>query len=90
MGSKLKPLELMKDELETLLRGWATRRSIAQGLTKRAMIVLACAEGQSNTAVAARLGVSRSTVNKWRARFLRRRLDSLCDEPETWGPSYHH
>jgi hypothetical protein len=36
----------------------------------RARIVLACTEGGNNLAVAARLGVSRSTVGMWRARFL--------------------
>jgi transposase-like protein len=33
----------------------------------RARIVLACAQGGSNLAVAARLGVNRSTVSTWRA-----------------------
>ena len=37
-------------------------------------VVLASAEGGSNLAVAARLGVNRSTVTKWRARFLAARL----------------
>ena len=45
----------------------------------RARIVLACAEGRSNTAVTARLGVNRGTVVKWRARFLARRLDGQAD-----------
>jgi transposase-like protein len=45
----------------------------------RARIVLACADGGSNLAVAARLGVNRHTVSTWRARFLARRLDGLGD-----------
>jgi transposase len=48
--------------------------------------VLACAQGGSNTAVAARLGVSRTTVRKWRARFLHERLDGLPDEPRPGVP----
>jgi transposase len=48
--------------------------------------VLACAEGDSNTAVAARLGVARGTVTRWRARFLRDRLDGLVDEPRPGVP----
>jgi transposase len=51
------------------------------GLALRARIVLACAEGRSNTAVAARLGVNRATVTRWRARFLVGRLDGLTDGP---------
>jgi transposase-like protein len=38
-------------------------------------IIVACADGGPNSAVAARLGVNRCTVAKWRARFLARRLD---------------
>ena len=76
---------LTGDERRTL-ENWVRRRSTAQGLALRARIVLACAQGGSNTAVAARLGVSRTTVNKWRARFLRKRLDGLRDEPRPGIP----
>jgi transposase len=48
--------------------------------------VLACAQGGSNVAVAARLGVNRGTVAKWRARFLRDRLNGLPDEPRPGVP----
>jgi transposase len=48
--------------------------------------VLACAEGRSNTAVAARLGISRNTVLKWRGRLLARRLGGLGDEPRPGVP----
>jgi len=68
------------DEQHTL-ENWAKRRSTAQDLALRARIVLASAEGHNNIAAAARLGVSRNTVTKWRAWFLASRLDGLGDEP---------
>ena len=63
------------------LENWVKRRSTAQGLALRARIVLACAQGGSNLAIAARLGVDRKTVSRWRARFLQDRLDGLTDDP---------
>jgi transposase len=83
--SRLAPLVLTGDERRTL-ENWVRRRSTAQGLALRARIVLACAEGGPNVAVAARLGVDRKTVNRWRSRFLRGRLDGLTDDPRPGVP----
>jgi transposase len=83
--SRLERLVLSEDERRTL-ENWVKRRSTAQGLAVRARIVLACAQGGSNLAVAARLGVNRKTVGRWRARFLAGRLDGLRDEPRPGVP----
>src|SRR5213082_991704 len=83
--SRLEPLVLSEAERRTL-ENWAKRRRTAQGLALRARIVLACADGGPNLAVATRLGVNRGTVSKWRARFLRERLDGLADDPRPGVP----
>jgi transposase len=79
------PLGLSDDE-RRVLESWSRRRTTAQGLAMRARIVLACAEGGSNSEVAGRLGLSRGTVSTWRARFVRDRLDGLTDEPRPGRP----
>ncbi len=79
------PLVVTEIERETLQR-WASRPKTAQAVAQRARLVLACADGQSNTAVAQRCGVSKPTVGKWRARFVAKRLDGLLDEPRPGAP----
>lgn len=64
----------------------ARRRTTAQALALRARIVLACAEGGSNTEVAERLGVIRQTVGRWRSRFIHAGVDGLLDEPRPGAP----
>jgi transposase len=64
----------------------ARRAKTAQYLAMRAKIVLACADGGTNRQVAARLGVDRTSVDRWRARFVERRLDGLRDEDRPGRP----
>ena len=78
-------IELADGERETLER-WARRRRSAAGLAQRSRIVLACAQGVSNSAVATQVGVSVPTVRRWRGRFAERRLDGLLDEPRPGRP----
>ena len=84
-GRPLPPLELTPDErasLERLVR----RGKTAQRLAFRVRIVLRCAEGLANTAVAKKLGTSNQTVGKWRSRFVERREDGLSDAPRPGAP----
>ena len=78
-------LVLSDDERQTLTR-WASRPKSTQRLALRARIVLACAEGLTNKAVAQRLGVCGATVGTWRNRFVARRLEGLADEPRPGTP----
>jgi transposase len=82
---KLAPLVLSDDERQ-VLEGWARRRKTAQALALRSRIVLACAAQNSVSAVAGELGISRTTVGKWRSRFLAARLEGLSDEPRPGRP----
>jgi transposase len=82
---KLEPL-VLSDHERQVLQGWARRRKTAQALAFRSRIVLACAGGPAVSAVAGELGVSRTTVAKWRSRFLAARLEGLSDEPRPGRP----
>ena len=78
-------LVLTDDERAELGR-LAQRSRVNRSLGFRAKLVLACAEGHSNTAVAERHRTTNQTVGKWRARFVAHRLDGLYDEPRVGAP----
>ena len=78
-------LALTTTEREALQR-WTRRPKTAQALAQRARIILACAEGQTNTAVAREMRVAQQAVGKWRQRFITQRLDGLLDEPRPGAP----
>src|SRR3954453_17440473 len=85
MARPLAELVLTEDEKQ-MLTTWASRPKSTLRLAPRARIVLACAEGLENKAVAARLRVCSATVGTWRRRFVERRLEGLADEPRPGAP----
>jgi transposase len=84
-GTSAAVVALTDDERATLER-WARRPKSAQALALRCRIVLACADGGTNIAIAQRFGIDRGTVGKWRRRFVEHRLDGLHDEPRPGAP----
>ncbi len=79
------PVTLSSDQMKAL-QVLVSRRTTAQGLAKRARIVLACAEGIQNKEVASRLGVDKGTVGTWRRRFIEHGIEGLYDEPRPGAP----
>lgn len=81
----MEPLELTEEERESLER-YARGRTVSQGLSLRARIVLRCATGRLNGEVARELGLTIQTVGKWRKRFVHHRIAGLSDTPR---PNVH-
>jgi putative transposase len=78
-GRPKTPLTLSAQQQEQL-QSLARSRSLPSGLANRVRIVLLAAEGESNRAIGARLGLSEPTVGKWRKRFLELGVEGLHDE----------
>ena len=64
----------------------ACRLRSARSVAFRARIVLECAGGASNAAVAAKLRTTGFTVGLWRNRFIAEGLAGLGDEPRPGAP----
>ena len=84
-GRPKQPLILTEEEQERL-ESLAHRARSQPLMARRARVVLACAEGLSNHSVSRKLRCSLGMVGKWRARFLKGRLEALYDEPRPGTP----
>src|SRR5438552_966668 len=85
LGRPLAELVLSAEETAKLTM-MARRPKSDQRTALRAGIVLDCASGLSNTAVAERYEVTLATVGKWRQRFVAQRLAGLGDAPRPGQP----
>src|ERR1700687_3966661 len=59
------------------IQGWLTAHGTPQQVALRSRIVLAAAEGRSDSAIACQLQVNRHTVILWRQRFLQEGKERL-------------
>jgi len=87
-GRPIEPLVLNEDE-KVQLHSLAQSRSLPHGLVQRAQIILACAEGEANAAIAKRLRLTNATVGKWRKRYREHGLEGLHDELRAGRPRTH-
>ena len=81
-----KAVLLIPEEDRSRLLRWSKRPKSSNGLARRADIVLRCADGLSNSTVAAQLRITPQTVGKWRSRYIERGLAGLLDEPRPGAP----
>src|SRR5215210_8205336 len=77
---------VLSEEEQERLQSLAHRARSLPAVARRARVVLACAEGLDNKAVAKKLRCSVGMVGKWRGRFLQSRLEGLYDEPRPGAP----
>lgn len=84
-GRPKKVLIVTDDERSALVR-LTKRARVNRALAFRARLVLACAQGAADSAVARRYRTTNATVGKWRHRFLDRRLAGIYDEPRPGAP----
>ena len=84
LGRPKAEVVLTESERAELIR-LTKRARVNRAVAFRARVVLACADAP-DSAVVRRLRTTKSTVAKWRLRFIARRLDGLYDEPRVGAP----
>src|ERR1700704_4692447 len=90
------PALALQEADEQQLQQWVSAFGTPQQVALRSRIVLAAAEGRSDSAIAQQLEVNRKTVVLWRTRFAEAGLDSLWEvapgrgRKPTYGPEKIH
>jgi len=77
---------ILTEEERARLESLAHRARSHSLLARRARVILICSEGLDNKTAAKKLRCSPGMVGKWRARFLRQRVEGLHDEPRPGSP----
>src|ERR1044071_4282247 len=77
---------VLSEQERAQLQSFSRSRSLPAALAQRARIVLSSAEGEQNSSIAERLKLSKATVGKWRANFIKHRSAGLYDEVRPGAP----
>src|SRR5882762_7000590 len=85
-GRPKKQKLVLNDAQAQELKRWAQQSRAQRALSFRARIILQCASGKSNAAVARHLKTTGFTVGFWRKRFIAGGVDRLWDEPRPGAP----
>ena len=86
MANHTAPALLLRVGDQQKLQRLVRSTTVPSGLAARARVVLLAAEGLANYEIAASVGMSRPTVNRWRARYAERGIDGLVDEQRPGRP----
>lgn len=78
-GRSVPPIELTAEERDQL-ESYVRSRSMPSGLNRRFRIVLLAADGMGNKEISEKTDLSRTSVGKWRKRYLEKGLQGLHDE----------
>lgn len=85
MPRRAPPINLKAEERSHLISVVSAHKSPARDVL-RAQIILLCAQGFTNQAIATELSVNVLSVSKWRNRFVEKRLEGLYDLPRSGKP----
>ena len=77
---------ILRDGDRAELEQWQRCSSMRAGLVQRAKIILLAADGVANQRIMEQVGVSRPTVNKWRARYEADGIEGLADADRPGRP----